>query len=329
MRDVIILKQFSNWKWDFYINLSGSDYPIKTIDQLTAYLSLRRKKNFVSTMTITSTEFIKRQGLNYLFYECDGHMWRIGKRNITSYLQFYGGSDWVVLSYQFCKYLVTSTDPFIANINLFYKYTLLPAESFFHVVLRNSKFCDTIIYNNLRLINWKADLSCHCQHRKIVDWCGCSPSNYRRSDLSKINIIQDVFFARKFESLVNQEILNLIDERILGKKLNELNRNYYWQSICSSSELFTGKCDRYKLYIESCMRLARNNNMTSSYKRQTVDLLSFVELYVINKEDLFAGMLLSFFISTNVVVEVWMQKLQLAWTMPLTKGAERLYDLQV
>ncbi|EDV27962.1 uncharacterized protein TRIADDRAFT_21022, partial [Trichoplax adhaerens] len=328
MKDVLLLERFSEWKWDFYVNLSGSDYPIKKIDQFTAYLSLRKGKNFISSMSISTAEFVKRQGLNFLFYECDNRMWRIGKRSIPSHLHFYGGSDWIILSYQFCSYLVTSSDPFINDIILFYKYALLPAESFFHVVLRNSEFCGTIVYDNLRLINWKTNLSCHCQYRKIVDWCGCSPSNYRRSDISRIDTSKAVFFARKFEPLVNQEILNMIDELLLGKKLRQPNRYHYWQNLCHASEFIAGKCSRYKFYIESCMRLARSN-MTSLLKKKIDRSLEFAELVLINQNDTFAGMLVSFLISTNLILEVWMKKRQLAWAMPLSKGAERLYDMQV
>jgi hypothetical protein len=45
-----------------------------------------------------------------------------------------GGSDWVILDRQLAQYAIYSQDEIVNDIKQFYANTLLPAESFFHVV---------------------------------------------------------------------------------------------------------------------------------------------------------------------------------------------------
>ena len=55
-------------------------------------------------------------------------------------------------------------------------------QSFFHMVLLNSKFCETIIDININVINWIGPQGCSCVKRP-VDWCGCSPKSMTAKDL--------------------------------------------------------------------------------------------------------------------------------------------------
>ncbi|WAQ96621.1 XYLT-like protein [Mya arenaria] len=77
------LLDMGDWAWDYYINLSESDYPIK---------------------------FMKKQGYLYLFHECDNHLWRIGQSPVPAGIRVDGGSDWVGLHREFCEYAVSSSD---------------------------------------------------------------------------------------------------------------------------------------------------------------------------------------------------------------------------
>lgn len=72
--------------------------------------------------------FIKKQGLDRLFHECDSHMWRLGERQIPAGIVVDGGSDWFVLTRGFVEYVVYTDDPLVAQLRQFYTYTLLPAE---------------------------------------------------------------------------------------------------------------------------------------------------------------------------------------------------------
>lgn len=72
--------------------------------------------------------FIKKQGLDRLFHECDNHMWRLSERGIPEGLEVSGGSDWFALTRRFVEYVITSRDELVSGLKQFYSYALLPAE---------------------------------------------------------------------------------------------------------------------------------------------------------------------------------------------------------
>lgn len=159
----------SDWNWDFVLNLSESDFPIKSIDKLEAFLAANRNKNFVKSHGREAQRFIQKQGLDKTFVECDTHMWRIGDRGLPSGIQIDGGSDWVCLSRDFVDYVTDEQlrDELVAGLLKIFRHTLLPAESFFHTAIRNSIFCDTYIDNNLHITNWKRKMGCKCQYKSM------------------------------------------------------------------------------------------------------------------------------------------------------------------
>ncbi|XP_060758449.1 xylosyltransferase 1 [Neoarius graeffei] len=214
MKDLLAM---SSWPWDFFINLSAADYPIRTNDQLVAFLSKYRNMNFIKSHGRDNARFIRKQGLDRLFFECDTHMWRLGDRKIPEGIAVDGGSDWFLLNRAFVEYVINSDDDLVTSMKRFYAYTLLPAESFFHTVLENSPHCESMVDNNLRITNWNRKLGCKCQYKHIVDWCGCSPNDFKPSDLPRFQqTARPTFFARKFEASVNQEIVNQLDTFLFG-----------------------------------------------------------------------------------------------------------------
>uniref|UniRef100_A0A8C7EMN0 Xylosyltransferase 2 n=1 Tax=Neovison vison TaxID=452646 RepID=A0A8C7EMN0_NEOVI len=200
MRDLL---EVPGWAWDFFINLSATDYPTRTNEELVTFLSKNRDKNFLKSHGRDNSRFIKKQGLDRLFHECDSHMWRLGERQIPAGIVVDGGSDWFVLTRSFVEYVVYTDDPLVAQLRQFYTYTLLPAES--------------LVDNNLRVTNWNRRLGCKCQYKHIVDWCGCSPNDFKPQDFLRLQqVSRPTFFARKFESTVNQEVLEILDFHLYG-----------------------------------------------------------------------------------------------------------------
>ncbi|KAL4659044.1 xylosyltransferase 1-like [Arapaima gigas] len=214
MKDLLAMQ---DWTWDFFINLSAADYPIRPNNQLVAFLSKYRDMNFIKSHGRDNARFIRKQGLDRLFYECDTHMWRLGDRKIPEGISVDGGSDWFLLNRVFIEYVVNSQDDLVTSMKRFYSYTLLPAESFFHTVLENSPHCETMVDNNLRITNWNRKLGCKCQYKHIVDWCGCSPNDFKPADFHRFQqTSRPTFFARKFEAVVNQEVINQLDAFLFG-----------------------------------------------------------------------------------------------------------------
>ena len=72
--------------------------------------------------------FVKNQGLEYVFNQCENRMWRIANRSLPLGLQLDGGSDWFCLHYEFIDYIINSNDEYLFDLKLFYNFTLLPSE---------------------------------------------------------------------------------------------------------------------------------------------------------------------------------------------------------
>uniref|UniRef100_A0A665TKK4 Xylosyltransferase 1 n=1 Tax=Echeneis naucrates TaxID=173247 RepID=A0A665TKK4_ECHNA len=235
LRSMEDLLKMSDWSWDFFINLSAADYPIRTNEQLVAFLSKYRNMNFIKSHGRDNSRFIRKQGLDRLFYECDTHMWRLGDRKIPEGIAVDGGSDWFLLNRRFVDYVVNSRDELVSSMKRFY-FLLTSSRgqnSFFHTVLENSAHCESMVDNNLRLTNWNRKLGCKCQYKHIVDWCGCSPNDFKPSDLPRFQqASRPTFFARKFEASVSQEIISQLDSYLFGAYPSGTpGLHAYWENL--------------------------------------------------------------------------------------------------
>ncbi|XP_067140474.1 xylosyltransferase 1-like isoform X2 [Centruroides vittatus] len=239
LRCISNIIDLKNWKWDFVINLSESDFPVKSLSYLERFLTANKGMNFIKSHGQDTQRFIAKQGLDKTFYECDTHMWRLGDRELPWGIKLDGGSDWLALSYEFSVYITKGDDGLLQGLKVLYQYTLLPGESFFHTIIQNSIYCDTIIDNNLHVTNWKRKQGCKCQYKHIVDWCGCSPNDFKPEDWPRLQSTEDrpFFFARKFEPIINLQVINQVElwinspyNRDIGNILEVPSMNSYWQN---------------------------------------------------------------------------------------------------
>ncbi len=230
-------------QWQFVFNLSESDFPLRSIESLEALLAANPGRNFLKSHGRQTRQFIHKQGLDRVFHQCESRMWRVGDRNLPAGIRIDGGSDWVGLTRELVQYATApsqSSDPLLRGLKDFYRYTLLPAESFFHVLILNSKFCDSYADNNLRMTLWRRSQGCLCQHRHVVDWCGCSPMVFRTADwthLTSVMAKSTVFFARKFEAALDQSIMNRLEEQLTNSSLGYPGWDSYWESAYHTSDL--------------------------------------------------------------------------------------------
>ncbi|KAL1128991.1 hypothetical protein AAG570_013523 [Ranatra chinensis] len=308
----------SAWDWDFVINLSESDFPVKTNTQLVEFLSANRRRNFVKSHGREAQRFIQKQGLDKSFVECEAHMWRVGDRTLPWGIVIDGGSDWLALSRPFVHYLTTSTtDPLLKGLITLFKYTLLPAESFFHTALRNSKFCDSYVDNNLHVTNWRRKLGCKCQYKHVVDWCGCSPNNFKPEDWARLQGTEgrSLYFARKFEPVINQAIINKLDEWLYGPyPPNVTNINSYWQSVYSEADMSPPPDDAL---ITICNSLARiNSRLLSSVGTSCIPVAGkLLDITSYHHLDEYRGSLIMYEshikdLQSPIKIEVWIKPVE-------------------
>lgn len=304
MKDILAL----NWNWDFVINLSESDFPIKSLENLEKFLSVNKGFNFVKSHGREVQRFIKKQGLDKTFIECDTHMWRVGERKLPRGIVIDGGSDWIALSPNFVSYVANEKDELLSGLEIIFQHTLLPAESFFHTILRNSRFCNTYVDNNLHVTNWKRKLGCKCQYKHVVDWCGCSPNDFKTEDWPRIQNTQDrqLFFARKFEPIINQEIINRVEQYIGFKDhLKIQNLESYWQSIYNVDDLTASSDDTLLSHAES---IIRHNAKILAEEGCIIEPDIVIEITSYNYADVYKGNLILHKIYHNNVelsMETW------------------------
>ena len=127
------------WTFDYVMNISESDFPVKPLENFEAHLRGRYGKNFVATSGKEMLKFQDGQGMRKMFYNCEDRMYRVGDRSLPFGLQWVGGSDWVILHRDFAHYLVTSDDALVRGLTNFYFYSIMAPESFFHTALFNSR----------------------------------------------------------------------------------------------------------------------------------------------------------------------------------------------
>ena len=104
---------------------------------------------------------------NFTFVECDNYMYQVSPRILPPGIKYQQGSDFFTLSRDFVEYLVfEQNDILLSGLISIYNHTVAAAERFFQTFLKNSHFCSTHIYKNLRMVNWdpSKQMGCHC-HR--------------------------------------------------------------------------------------------------------------------------------------------------------------------
>ncbi|EYB88861.1 hypothetical protein Y032_0240g3345 [Ancylostoma ceylanicum] len=206
--------------WDYLINLSESDFPVLTLNELETQLRMNPGQSYMSSHGYNTARFIQKQGFDFVFIECENRMWRIGKRDeFPRNLRIDGGSDWIILHREFAEYSI-SDDELPRKMRALFGSIILPVESFFHTLSYNSHFCNSILGSNLRLTNWNRKQGCRCESlKKVVDWCGCSPLVFKKEHTHKFAIknaqAKPFYIARKFESLIDIDAIALAEKQAM------------------------------------------------------------------------------------------------------------------
>jgi len=124
-------------------------------------------------------------------------------RKFPAGYQPYLGSAWFALSREQCEFLVehsTKKSELYQYMHSVYN----PEEMFVHTLLKNSKFKDSIVNDELHYIVW-GDYVSH-------------PNVLTMKDLPEIKLAGDSqLFARKFDAKLDEEVMREIDAQLLTK----------------------------------------------------------------------------------------------------------------
>ena len=122
------------------------------------------------------------------------------KREIPAGFRLYGGSFWSGFTSEAITYLHTFSQSLQGKkVIQFFKHNLHPGEMFLQTVLMNSPLKDTVINLNLHYVKFPPD-SGH-------------PVFFTAKEFDDLSI-KDELFARKIDSRIDADILNLLDQKI-------------------------------------------------------------------------------------------------------------------
>ncbi|XP_024400648.1 beta-glucuronosyltransferase GlcAT14B [Physcomitrium patens] len=203
----ILLRKAKDWDW--FINLSASDYPLITQDDLLHVFSyLPKDLNFIEhTSDIGWKEeqrvkpIIIDPGL-YQKTKTDIY-WMTQRRAVPSAFRLFTGSAWVVLSRSFIEYTIMGWENLPRTVLMYYANFVSSPEGYFHTVLCNSQeFRNTTVNHDLHFIAWDTPPKQHPLSLTVKFFKDMSNSGAP--------------FARKFNK--DDPVLDKIDAELLHRK---------------------------------------------------------------------------------------------------------------
>ena len=198
--------------WDFVIMLSGSDLPLRSVDDLAMSLAAYKGKNFFQFYTSTPRNGdpkLKWTNPPFCFnrrWGCDGFYFRVTYKETMptlDELEIYTVSSFVVVNREYVEDIVDQNrHPDAFKRHIFYlQMSSLPDESFFSTFAMNSRHKGSV--NNVGIHFLKGfeevDSLGLCRHMEESDTCGRGPGNFAKSDGGQFWLTANrFFFARKF-----------------------------------------------------------------------------------------------------------------------------------
>lgn len=219
---IIKALNFGNGKFDYCSLISGQDFPIKKHSEIKRLLSNSHNSEFINCEAIPRKHNWQYHngGLDrYLYYWITDEYCVVGKpadlqRKVETHekkhlpygiVKLFGGSQWWTLTYDCLDYIIDFVNSHSDYVD-FYRSSLIPDESFFQTIVKNSIFSDRVA-KNLRFIDWKTGPE--------------YPRVLRENDIERI-VQSPEIFARKFDikksGIVVEQILNFLNENITCQK---------------------------------------------------------------------------------------------------------------
>lgn len=213
---------FLGKKWDFFINLSGQDFPLKNQLYIKDFLSKNIDKNYLLVLNQKEERPITMNRVeNYFVETAKGFLGTPRRRHYLENVTPFIGGQWKILSRKCCEFICTS--PKVAKYRKFYKHTLIPDEGFFQTVLMNTGYRGEIVNDDKRAIVWIPDLVGKLKSKKFTANTTKSliasgkiklrPKTFLKTDIGYLSASK-ALFARKFDESVDSEILDLLETKI-------------------------------------------------------------------------------------------------------------------
>lgn len=221
--------------FDYYVLLSGRDYPIKPNWAIHQFLEKQRDTSFLTFYPVTPDDKKWRNYTRYHLADIVTSRTRHGRLSVRLLLKMlgainvaasprelpfgyrpYAGSQWWMLTHDLAEYALTfATSLEAAPLVNFFKLTMCPDEGFFQTIIVNAPFVkqETCVR--------RCDPN-PAQIKQSLHYIDFSPwrENPAILDHRDYGILRhtEALFARKFDTLRSAAVLDRIDAELLTRK---------------------------------------------------------------------------------------------------------------
>lgn len=191
--------------FDYVVLLTGQDYALRRASEIEAYLGGAQGRSFMSYWPLPHEGWSGRGGLDRIER---WHLVRSGglhvalpwiRRRLPDDLVPWGGGPYWCLSRavvdEIRGYLLAHPE-----LVRFFEHVWIPDELFFQTIVLNCPLRETVVNDNLRYTDWARSPA---------------PAILGRDDLDAM-LGSGKLFARKFDTTVHGDVLDLLDERVDG-----------------------------------------------------------------------------------------------------------------
>lgn len=187
--------------WDYLINMSGQDMPLRPARELRAFLDANDGANFINWARIDDLaqplKGVVRRRYQWLRIELAGGPQRlpVPMAPIHRGRVKYYGSQWVMLSRAFCDWAarVSPRDGGYETL----RFTFAPDELLIQQMIMASPFRDTLVKDNKRFAQFGG-----LSHPRVL----------KLADLPELDD-SGALFARKFDPAVDAEVISALSAR--------------------------------------------------------------------------------------------------------------------
>lgn len=209
--------------YQYYHLLSGADLPIKDKEEIWNFFEKMQGKEFIHFGTEQYQKDIRGRYDQYHFFskqlgrKCDKKFWvdaetyslaiqrrlHVDRTKKVPY-DFYGGANWVSITDNLVQYTLVN----FAKYQKAFRFTQNSDELFMQTIVMDSPYKDNIYH--LCMDND------YCACVRYIDWNRGAPYVFRSNDFEEL-MQSECMFARKFDAKTDQEIVDRIYERLIGK----------------------------------------------------------------------------------------------------------------
>lgn len=209
-------------EWDFFINLSGQDFPLRSQVFIQDFLSQNERTDFIQILDQAKERPDTMNRVENYFIETDnGFSGTPYKRLYFPDVTPYIGGQWMILSRKCCEFICCSGE--VEKLKSFYQNTLIPDEGFFQTVIMNTSYSGTIVNDDKRAIIWIPDESIKLPPKtftandtKSLIASGSiklRPKTFMAND-TEFLLASDALFARKFDETVDSTIFDILESKL-------------------------------------------------------------------------------------------------------------------